>query len=166
VRRNELGEHLRNRLRRMTEVGVHAEDDFAAGLTETVEHRLAEPARAGPLDQPHPLFGPRRHQFRRSVLAVVVHEQHFDRHAARGAYRRDPLDQVRNVLHFLVRRDDDCQRAGREPRDEGHYIAPPHGGVAAGGIGPVRIGLHRFTTEPASASSCARGDDAIDAQNM
>ena len=97
----ELGEHRGDRLGRVAEVGVHADEDVACRPAQAVQHGLAQPAIRGPHQQPHPVLGTIMHQLDRPVAAVVVHDREVEAQPLGARHLGEPVDQVGQVLGFL-----------------------------------------------------------------
>ena len=108
-------EQQRDRLRRHRQVAVHPRYGVRVRRLDAGPDGRRETALIGSVQQPHARLTSRdlRHNLPRAVGRVVIYHQHLNRRAHTG---QDAHDQDRDVLAFVIGRQDDSERQGRRGR--------------------------------------------------
>lgn len=93
---------MRNFLRGVTEVAVHADQNRMLRTPETIQDRRAKAAILCAYDHLRPVISTLRNTFRTSILAVVIHEQHFKIQLMVQTQRVQSLKDMGNTLDFAI----------------------------------------------------------------
>src|SRR5512145_2119534 len=95
-------QHFRDSFGRMTEIGIHTDEDIALCAMHGVQYSLTKPAISCANDHLKPLLRASSDEFRRPIVAVVVHDNEVEIQTVLFPHLREPLDKPGKTLDLFI----------------------------------------------------------------
>src|SRR5512133_3223288 len=99
-------QHFRYGFGRMTEIGIHTDEDIALCATHAVQHGLTKPAITCANDHLKPFLRASSDEFRRPIVAIVIHENEVEIQTVLFPNLCEPLDKPGKTFDLSIRGND------------------------------------------------------------